>query len=193
MARRYRPEKREIEPDLRYNNLYVAMFVNRLMYDGKKSVALTQLYNSFDLIEERAGRPGVEVFEQALQNVSPQVEVKPRRVGGATYQVPVPVEPYRQLSLAMRWVLQAARNRGGNTWLKNWPPSLWTRPTIRERPSRDGMTPTGWPKPTAPFPISGHARLWLNIRWNESEISALSPTSTPARRRPPSASCTIPA
>jgi small subunit ribosomal protein S7 len=115
MARRYRPEKREIEPDLRYNNLYVAMFVNRLMYDGKKSVALRQLYNSFDLIEERAGRPGVEVFEQALQNVSPQVEVKPRRVGGATYQVPVPVEPYRQLSLAMRWVLQAARNRGGNT------------------------------------------------------------------------------
>ena len=67
------------------------------------------------MIEERVGRPGVEVFEQALQNVSPQVEVRPRRVGGATYQVPVPVDSYRQMSLAMRWLLTAARNRGGQT------------------------------------------------------------------------------
>ncbi|HRN69434.1 MAG TPA: 30S ribosomal protein S7 [Promineifilum sp.] len=115
MSRRIRPEKREIEPDLRYGNVHVSMFVNRLMYDGKKSVAQSLIYDSFDMIEERVGRPGVEVFEQALQNVSPQVEVRPRRVGGATYQVPVPVDSYRQLSLAMRWLLTAARNRGGQT------------------------------------------------------------------------------
>ena len=113
MSRRIRPEKREIEPDLRYDNVRVSMFVNRLMYDGKKSVAQSLIYDSFDMIEERVGRPGVEVFEQALQNVSPQVEVRPRRVGGATYQVPVPVDSYRQMSLAMRWLLTAARNRGG--------------------------------------------------------------------------------
>jgi len=115
MSRRYRPEKRDIEPDLKYDNVHVSMFVNRLMYDGKKSVAQTLMYDSFDMIEERIGRPGVEVFEQALQNVMPSIEVRPRRVGGATYQVPVPVEPYRQVSLAMRWLLTAARNRGGQT------------------------------------------------------------------------------
>lgn len=115
MSRRVRPEKREIEPDLRYDNVRVTMFVNRLMYDGKKSVAQTLIYDSFDMIEERVGRPGVEVFEQALQNVMPQIEVRPRRVGGTTYQVPIPVEPYRQTSLAMRWLLGAARNRGGQT------------------------------------------------------------------------------
>lgn len=115
MSRRDRAEKREIEPDLRYNNVHVSMFVNRLMYDGKKSVAQTLMYDSFDMIEQRVGRPGVEVFEQALQNVMPQVEVRPRRVGGSTYQVPIPVDSYRQLSLAMRWILNAARNRGGQT------------------------------------------------------------------------------
>jgi small subunit ribosomal protein S7 len=115
MSRRYRPEKREIEPDLRYDNLHVSMFVNRLMYDGKKSVAQSLIYGSFDMIEERVGRPGVDVFEQALQNVAPQIEVRPRRVGGATYQVPVPVDSYRQISLAMRWLLSAARNRAGQT------------------------------------------------------------------------------
>jgi len=115
MSRRIRPEKREIEPDLRYDNVHVSMFVNRLMYDGKKSVAQSLIYDSFDMIEERLGRPGVEVFEQALQNVAPQVEVRPRRVGGSTYQVPVPVDSYRQTSLAMRWLLTAARNRGGQT------------------------------------------------------------------------------
>ncbi len=115
MSRRYRPEKREIEPDLRYDNVHVSMFVNRLMYDGKKSVAQSLIYDSFDMIQERVGRPGVEVFEQALQNVAPQIEVRPRRVGGATYQVPVPVDSYRQISLAMRWLLGAARGRAGQT------------------------------------------------------------------------------
>ena len=115
MPRRYRPEKREVEPDLRYDSEQVSMFVNRLMRDGKKSVAERLLYDSFDLIEERMKRPPLEVFEQALQNVMPQIEVKPRRVGGATYQVPIPVDSHRQISLAMRWLLTAARNRSGRS------------------------------------------------------------------------------
>lgn len=115
MPRRDRPEKREVEPDLKYGNIHVSMFVNRLMYDGKKSTAQSVLYNSFDLIEQRAKRPAIEVFEQAIQNVTPQIEVKPRRVGGSTYQVPTPVDARRQLSLAMRWLLMAARSRGGRS------------------------------------------------------------------------------
>ena len=115
MPRRDRPEKREVVPDLKYGNIHVSMFVNRLMYDGKKSTAQSVLYKSFDLIEQRAKRPAIEVFEQAIQNVTPQIEVKPRRVGGSTYQVPTPVDSRRQLSLAMRWLLMAARSRGGRS------------------------------------------------------------------------------
>lgn len=115
MPRRYTPEKREIEPDLRYNSQLVTMFINRLMRDGKKSTAESVLYDAFDIIEERAKRPAIEVFEQALDNASPRVEVRPRRVGGSTYQVPVEVPPGRRMSLAMRWLLMAARNRGGRS------------------------------------------------------------------------------
>jgi len=115
MPRRYRPEKRVVEPDLKYDSLHVAMFVNRLMRDGKRSTAQRVLYNSFDLIEQRSKKEPLEVFEQALQNVMPQVEVKPRRVGGATYQVPVPVDASRRLSLGMRWLLQASRSRSGRS------------------------------------------------------------------------------
>ena len=115
MPRRYRPEKRIVEPDLRYGSVQVSMFVNRLMKSGKKSTAYRVMYNSFSLIEERINRAPLEVFEQALQNVMPQVEVKPRRVGGSTYQVPTPVDSHRQISLAMRWLLQAASSRGGRS------------------------------------------------------------------------------
>jgi small subunit ribosomal protein S7 len=115
MPRRYRAEKREVEPDLRYNNVHVSMLVNRLMKDGKKSVAQGILYDSLEMVEERTKRPAIDVFEQALQNVMPQIEVKPRRVGGATYQVPIPVESHRQISLAMRWILTAARSRSGRS------------------------------------------------------------------------------
>ncbi|MCZ7671597.1 MAG: 30S ribosomal protein S7 [Chloroflexi bacterium] len=115
MPRRYRPEKRVIEPDLRYDSMHVAMFVNRLMHKGKKSTARNVLYESFDLVEQRTKRAPLEVFEDALKNVTPQIEVKPRRVGGATYQVPVPVDSHRQVTLAMRWILSAARKRGGRS------------------------------------------------------------------------------
>ena len=115
MPRRYRPEKREVQPDLRYGNAMLSMFINRLMKHGKKSTARSIVYDSFDIIEERTKKPPLEVFEQAMRNATPQVEVKPRRVGGATYQVPMEVSYHRQTSLAIRWLLQAARTRGGRS------------------------------------------------------------------------------
>jgi small subunit ribosomal protein S7 len=113
--RRTKPEKREKQGDIRYNNINVTEMTNRLMKRGKKSTAVRILYDAFDQIQERSGKDPVEVFEQALSNVSPILEVKPRRVGGATYQVPVEVSPDRRLSLAIRWILAAARSRGGKS------------------------------------------------------------------------------
>jgi len=115
MPRRYRPSKREIEPDIKYNNQMVAKFINKLMKGGKKSLAARILYNSFDIIEERMKKSPLDVFEQAINNAAPVLEVKPRRVGGATYQIPMEVPPDRRISLAVRWLLQSARNRPGKT------------------------------------------------------------------------------
>lgn len=114
MPRRYRPAKRKVSPDPKFNNVHVEMFINRLMKGGKKSTARRVMYTAFDLIEERTKQNPVEVFEKALANAKPIIEVKPRRVGGSTYQVPVEVGPHRQNSLAMRWLLSFARARSGN-------------------------------------------------------------------------------
>ena len=115
MPRRYRPPKRKIDPDVRYNSVMVAKFINRVMKQGRKSVATRIVYDAMDIIEERMKRPPLEVMEEAVKNVSPVLEVKPRRVGGSTYQIPVEVPPDRRLSLAMRWLLAAARNRPGKS------------------------------------------------------------------------------
>ncbi|PJF22721.1 MAG: 30S ribosomal protein S7 [Phototrophicales bacterium] len=114
MPRRKSPPKRQIPPDNKYNSVHVAMFINRMMYGGKKSTAQRIMYQAFDIIEERTKKNPLEVFEQALRNVTPSVEVKPRRVGGSTYQVPIEVDRDRRgIPLAMRWILQNARTRGG--------------------------------------------------------------------------------
>ncbi len=113
MPRRYRPPKRKVKPDLQYGSELVTRFVNKIMKDGKKSLATRVMYQALDIAEQRTKRPGLEVFEAAVQNVFPLLEVKPRRVGGSTYQIPVEVPPGRQVSLAMRWILAAARNRPG--------------------------------------------------------------------------------
>ena len=115
MPRRFRPPKRQVPPDVKYNNVHVEMFINRMMRGGKKSTSRRIMYQAFDLIQERMKRDPVEVFEQALRNATPVLEVKPRRVGGSTYQVPMEVEPGRALSLAMRWLLAAARARHGRS------------------------------------------------------------------------------
>lgn len=115
MPRRNRPPKRKIDPDVCYNSVMVAKFINRVMKQGRKSVAARIVYDALDIVEERMKRPPLEVLEEAVKNVSPMLEVKPRRVGGSTYQIPVEVPPDRRLSLAMRWLLAAARNRPGKS------------------------------------------------------------------------------
>ncbi|MBI5929816.1 MAG: 30S ribosomal protein S7 [Chloroflexi bacterium] len=115
MSRRSRPAKRPVLADSKYNSLAITMFVNRMMMQGKRSTALTIMYDALDLVEQRAKKHPMEVFEQAMRNVAPAVEVKPRRVGGSTYQVPMEVDPARGRSLAMRWVLASARARNGRS------------------------------------------------------------------------------
>jgi small subunit ribosomal protein S7 len=116
MSRRSKPEKREIPGDVRYSNEHVQNFINRVVRRGKKSVATTIVYDAFDMIEERTKRNALEIFELAIKNVSPLLEVKPRRVGGATYQIPMEVPPYRRFALASRWILQGAVARSGKSF-----------------------------------------------------------------------------
>lgn len=112
MSRRQRAIKRPVSPDPRYDSQTVTKFINALMVDGKRSTAEAVFYSSMDLIEQRTGQPGVQVFKQALNNVKPVLEVKSRRVGGATYQVPVEVKPDRRAALGMRWIIGFSRGRG---------------------------------------------------------------------------------
>ncbi len=115
MSRRRRPEKREILPDPRYGDQVLTKFMNLVMYEGKKSVAESIVYSALDVIESRAKRDPLGVFHDALSNVRPLVEVRSRRVGGATYQVPVEVRPERAQALAIRWLIASARNRAEKT------------------------------------------------------------------------------
>ena len=117
MPRRGRYDRQPLLPDARYNSLLIARFVNKLMMSGKKGLAESILYGTIDELEKRAKRPGLEVFEQAIRNATPVIEVKPRRVGGATYQVPVEIKGDRRQSLAIRWILTAARKRTGKSMI----------------------------------------------------------------------------
>jgi small subunit ribosomal protein S7 len=116
MSRRKRAERREILPDIRYNNVDVQSFINRIMKNGKKSVASSLVYDAFDLMAERTGKDALELFQTALKNTKPIMEVKPRRVGGATYQVPMEVPSHRQFALATRWIIASARVRSGKSF-----------------------------------------------------------------------------
>lgn len=116
MSRRSKPEKAEVSPDVRFNSVQVQSFINRLMRRGKKTVAATVVYNAFDLIADRAKKDPLEVFDLAIKNVAPMMEVKPRRVGGATYQVPMEVPPRRRFALATRWILQSSKARAGKSF-----------------------------------------------------------------------------
>lgn len=116
MSRRTRPEKRKISPDVRYGSVDMQSFINRVMKGGKKSVATRVVYGALALIEERGKTNGLEVFDSALKNVSPIMEVRPRRVGGATYQVPMEVPSHRQFALATRWIIESAKARSGKSF-----------------------------------------------------------------------------
>jgi small subunit ribosomal protein S7 len=111
VSRRKKAVRRPVPPDPRYDSQTVSKFLNNLMGAGKKSIAERVFYNAMDLIEQRTGQPGVNVFKQALSNAKPALEVKSRRVGGATYQVPVEVRPERRTALAMRWLITYSRSR----------------------------------------------------------------------------------
>ena len=115
MSRRHSAEKREINTDPKFGDLVVTKFMNAVMYDGKKSVAETIVYGALDQVQAKTKQEPVAVFHQALDNVAPHVEVRSRRVGGATYQVPVDVRPERRQALAIRWLITAARNRNETT------------------------------------------------------------------------------
>jgi len=115
MSRRHRAEKREINPDPKFGDMVLTKFMNAIMYDGKKSVAERIVYGALDQIEEKTKQDPLESFRQALENVAPHVEVRSRRVGGATYQVPVEVRTERRQALAIRWVIAAARKRNETT------------------------------------------------------------------------------
>ena len=115
MSRRQRAVKRETPPDPQYGSTTVSKFINSLMYDGKKSTAERIFYDAMTVIEEKTGQPAINVFKQALNNVKPVIEVKSRRVGGATYQVPVEVRPERRNALAQKWIITFARSRGDKT------------------------------------------------------------------------------
>jgi len=115
MSRRHAAEKREILPDAKYGDTVLTKFMNNLMIDGKKSVAESIVYNALERVETRMRRAPVDVFHEALDNIKPSVEVRSRRVGGATYQVPVEVRPERREALAIRWLITAARKRNEKT------------------------------------------------------------------------------
>ena len=143
MSRRRRAEKRQVLPDPKFGDITVPKFMNYVMYEGKKAVAENILYGAFDILEAKRKDMGpLETFHAALDNVAPAIEVRSRRVGGATYQVPVEVRPDRRRALAIRWLVNAARNRGENTMTENhgqW----WARYS-------DAPMPAGSP-PMAPY------------------------------------------
>jgi small subunit ribosomal protein S7 len=116
MPRRSQMDKRVLLPDVRYNSVQVSSFINRIMQRGKKSTAAAQVYGALEIIENRTKKNPMETFENAIKNVSPVMEVKPRRVGGATYQVPMEVPPLRRFALATRWIAQAAKARSGKSF-----------------------------------------------------------------------------
>lgn len=115
MSRRHRAEKREVLPDAKYGSIIVTKFMNCVMLDGKKSVAEHIVYAAFDYLAKQTNKDPIEAFEEALENVKPRIEVRSRRVGGATYQIPTEVRGERQQALALRWIVDAARKRNENT------------------------------------------------------------------------------
>jgi small subunit ribosomal protein S7 len=114
--RRTKPEKRDVTPDVRYNSVMVSFLINRILKRGKKSTATTIIYDAMDIMASKTGKEPIEILDQALKNVGPIMEVRPRRVGGATYQVPMEVATSRKLTLAMRWILAASRARTGKSF-----------------------------------------------------------------------------
>ena len=114
--RRTSPERRITPPDIKFNNIYVQTFIHHIMKNGKKSVATTLVYDALDIVQQKTGKHPIEVLDTALKNVGPMMEVRPRRVGGATYQVPMEVASDRRVALAIRWIINSSRSRSGRSF-----------------------------------------------------------------------------
>ncbi len=118
MSRKHQAPQREVLPDPKYNDILITKVINTLMYDGKKSTAESIFYGALDLVEKKMGEEGIKVFKKAMNNIKPAVEVKSRRIGGATYQVPIEVRPNRKQSLALRWLRDYSRTRAGKNMVE---------------------------------------------------------------------------
>jgi small subunit ribosomal protein S7 len=141
---------RDVKPDIKYNSKLLAKLINYVMQEGKKSTAERSVYAAFDKVDERSDAPALEVFNAAVTNCSPRLEVRTRRVGGANYQVPYEVPQERQISLALRWIVRAARERSGNTMGGVSPRRSWMRHARKGRPITNASMFTVWQKRTAP-------------------------------------------
>ena len=150
MPRRGNVAKRDVLPDPLYNSKLVTRLINSVMLDGKKGVAQKIVYGAFEIVQEKTGKEPLEVFEQAMENVMPSLEVKARRVGGSTYQVPMEVRPERRQTLGLRWMTSAT----SAPCASGWPVRLWTRSTARAALPRSAMIPTEWLRPTGPLHIT---------------------------------------
>ena len=118
MSRKHQAPQREVLPDPRYGDILITKVINSLMYDGKKSTSESNFYQALDLVEKKTGEEGIKVFKKAMNNIKPAVEVKSRRIGGATYQVPIEVRPNRKQSLALRWLRDYSRTRAGKNMVE---------------------------------------------------------------------------
>ena len=118
MSRKHQAPQREVLPDPKFNDVLITKVINTLMYDGKKSTSEAIFYQALDLIEKKVGEEGIKVFKKAMNNIKPAVEVKSRRIGGATYQVPIEVRPNRKQSLALRWLRDYSRSRAGKNMVE---------------------------------------------------------------------------
>ncbi len=122
--RRTSPERRITPPDIKYNNVYVQVFIHHIMKNGKKSVATSLVYDALEIVQQKTGKHPIEVLDTALKNVGPMMEVRPRRVGGATYQVPMEVAADRRVALAIRWIINSSRSRSGRSFSEKFAAEL---------------------------------------------------------------------
>ena len=148
MPRKGHTQKRDVLADPLYNNKVVTKLINNIMLDGKKGVAQKIVYGAFTRVEEKTEKPALEVFEAAMNNVMPVLEVKARRIGGATYQVPIEVRPDRRQALALRWLTTYSRNRGERRWKKDLRTRLWMQQTILVHLLRKKKICTKWQRQT---------------------------------------------
>jgi len=161
MSRRHSAEKREIIPDPKFGDIVVTKFMNSIMYDGKKSAAERIVYGAMEIIETRVKTDPLEVFKTALDNVAPAIEVRSRRVGGATYQVPVEVRTERRQALAIRWIIQAARARNDKTMVDRLSAELLDASNNRGNAVKKREDTHLWRKPT------GRSRIIVGEGWTE--------------------------